>query len=297
MLDFIARTATSGGRTGEERLMIARRLSLLGVALSLILPGCLVEKRDFEALREQVRLQQKQINDLKARQEEQGLRVATLNDGFKILGDKAEENARRIDEQGERDTQPVRQVAAPVPAVPAAPQADASPVAALVAAPTPAPAPAPTDGPILITNLPRTAVPEPPSGGEIITAGPKAEKLYASALALYSSRDYQQATAKFEEFVAGYPDHKLAGNAQYWIGECYYSQKRFAEAAEEFSKVEKGYPASHKVPAALLKKGLSLAELKRMPEAQAALQRIVERYGQSEEAAKAKEKLERWKQP
>ena len=51
------------------------------------------------------------------------------------------------------------------------------------------------------------------------------------------------------------------------------------------------------MPAALLKKGLSLAELKRMPEAQAALQRIIERYGQSEEAAKAKEKLERWKQP
>jgi tol-pal system protein YbgF len=163
----------------------------------------------------------------------------------------------------------------------------------LVAAPPAAPA----AGPILITNLPKTAVPEPPPGGEIITAGPKAEKLYAGALALYSGRDYQQASAKFKEFVAVYPDHKLAGNAQYWIGECQYSQKRFAEAAEEFAKVEKVYPASHKVPAALLKKGLSLAELKRMPEAQATLQRIVEQYGQSEEAAKAKEKLERWKQP
>ena len=126
---------------------------------------------------------------------------------------------------------------------------------------------------------------------------PAAERLYANALALYSGREYQQATARFEEFVAQYPDHKLAGNAQYWIGECLYSQKRFAEAAEEFAMVEKAYPASHKVPAALLKRGLSLAELKRMPEAQAALQRIVERYGQSEEAAKAKEKLERWKQP
>jgi len=274
--------------------MIAKRLSLLGVVLSLVLPGCVVEKRDFEALRDQVRLQQKQINDLKARQDEQGLRVDTLNNGFKILGDKAEENARRIDALGERETQSAPLAATPVPApleARAAPQADASPVSA------PAPAPAPADGPILITNLPKTAASEPPPGGEIITAGPKAEKLYAGALALYSNREYQQATAKFQEFVADYPDHKLAGNAQYWIGECYYSQKRFAEAAEEFAKVEKAYPASHKVPAALLKKGLSLAELKRMPEAQAALQRIVERYGQSEEAAKAKEKLERWKQP
>ncbi len=271
--------------------MIARRLFFGGVVLSLVLPGCMVEVRDFEALRDQVRLQQKQINDLKARQDEQGLRVDTLNNGFKILGAKAEENALRIDELGERETKPSPQAAAPVPAmpVPVAPQAAVSPAAE--------PAPAPTEEPILITNLPKTEAPEPPPGGEIITAGPKAEKLYASALALYSSRDYQQATAKFGEFVAVYPDHKLAGNAQYWIGECYYSQKRFAEAAEEFAKVEKAYPASHKVPAALLKKGLSLAELKRMPEAQAALQRIVERHGQSEEAAKAREKLERWKQP
>jgi tol-pal system protein YbgF len=277
-VDFKACTATSGGRTGEERLMIARRWFLSGVVLALILPGCVVEKRDFEALRDQVRLQQKQINDLKARQEEQGLRVDTLNNGFKILGDKAEENSRHIDDLGEREYQPAHQTVATIPAVPAPP-------------------PAAGEGPILITNLPRPAAPESSPDGEIITAGPKAEKLYAGALALYSGREYQQATAKFAEFVAGYPDHKLAGNAQYWIGECYYSQKRFAEAAEEFAKVEKSYPASHKVPAALFKRGLSLAELKRMPEAQAALQRIVERHGQSEEAAKAKEKLERWKQP
>jgi len=268
--------------------MIARRLSVLGVVLSLMLPGCVVEKQDFEALRDQVRLQQKQINDLKSRQEEQGLRVDTLNNGFKILGAKAEENAKRIDELGESAPQPARQAAA----APVAPQA--APVAA--EAPVAVAAPALIEGPILITNLPKAGALEPPPGGEIITAGPKAEKLYAGALSLYSGRDYQQATAKFEEFVAAYPEHKLAGNAQYWIGECYYSQKRYAEAAEEFAKVEKDYPASHKVPAALFKKGLSLAELKRMPEAQAALQRIVERYGQSEEAAKAKEKLERWKQ-
>jgi tol-pal system protein YbgF len=158
-------------------------------------------------------------------------------------------------------------------------------------------APEPLEAPSLVKNPPKTVVAEPPAAGEIITAGPRPEKLYASALALYSGRDYQQATAKFSEFVAVYPDHKLASNAQYWTGECYYSQKRYAEAAEEFAKVEKLYPTSLKVPAALLKKGLSLAELKRMPEAQAALQRIVDRYGQSEEAAKAKEKLERWKHP
>ena len=285
--------------------MISRRMALVGAALSLLLPGCVVEQQDFEALRDQVRLQQRQINDLKARQEEQGLRVDTLNNGFKILSDKAEENARRIDEQGSWPApQAVPQTipqsaAAPVAAEPAAkatsPPAQ-PPVPAPLPVPVPAAAPTPVGEPVLLTNQPQAGVPEPPPGGEIITAGPLAEKLYAGALTLYSGRDYQKATARFKEFVATYPDHKLAGNAQYWIGECYYSQKRFAEAAEEFAEVEKVYPGSPKVPAALFKRGLSLAELKRMPEARAALQRVVDNYPQSEEAAKARERLERWKQ-
>ena len=114
--------------------MIARKVSLLGAALALLLPGCVVEKRDFDVLRDQVRLQQKQINDLKARQEEQSLRVDTLNNGFKILVVKAEENARRIDEAGEGAAQPAPRAAAPVDAAPAELQASAPP------APAPAPA-------------------------------------------------------------------------------------------------------------------------------------------------------------
>lgn len=282
--------------------MVARRMSWFAVALPL-LGGCMVEQSEFVALRDQVRLQQRQINDLKARQDEQGLRVDTLNNGFKILGDKAEENAARIDELEQRGGAAVQTPApapltAPAPAAPAASAAPApEPVPEQAPVPAAEPAPAATEGPLLLTNRPSAQFPEEPAGGEIITAAPRAEKLYAGALALYSGRDYQQAAAKFEEFVATYPDHKLAGNAQYWIGECHYSQRRFSEAAEAFDRVEKNFPASPKVPAALLKKGLSLAELKQMPEARAALQRILERYAQSEEAAKARDRLDRWKKP
>jgi len=285
--------------------MIARGLKLTGAVLPLLLLGCVVEQRDFEALRDQVRLQQKQINDLKARQEEQALRLDTLNNGFKILGDKAEENGRRIDGIEERGAGLGAAPApspAPVPAAststPAAPAASApdlpgiKPLPAEAAVPPP-PAPAP----VLLTNLPKAANPEPPPGGEVISAASKSEKLYAGALALFSNREYPQATAKFQEFVAEYPDHKLAGNAQYWIGECYYSQRRFAEAADEFAKVERLFPASPKVPGALYKRGLSLWEAKRTADAQAAMQRLLDKYAQSDEAAKAREKLERWKQP
>ena len=285
--------------------MIARKIGLIGVVLSFVLPGCVVEQRDFEALRDQVRIQQKQINDLKARQEEQGLRVDTLNNGFKILGDQAEENARRIDEL--EDLGGRASVAGVQPAAPQAPAAAPAPAVAPAPAPVPPPAPPPAarsevsapppPEPVVLGNLPRSGAAEPPPGGEVITAGPKAERLYTAALALFSNRDYQQAAVKFQEFVSTYPDHKLAGNAQYWIGECAYSRRQFEEAAEEFTKVEKTYPASPKVPASLYKKALSLQELKKTTEARATLQRLVDKYGQTEEAAKARERLERWKQP
>jgi tol-pal system protein YbgF len=277
---------------GEDEAMIGRRLWRLGAGL-LLLSGCAIDPKEFETLRELVKHQQKQIADLNARQDQQALRVDTLNDGFRILGDKADESSRRIDGIEERAAG-----GAGLPAAAAAPAAPASAVAPPPPPPPAAPPPAPETASVLLTNRPAVAAaaPETRPGDELISPGQQAEKLYTAALGLFSKRSYDEAAAKFQEFVGEYADHKLAGNAQYWIGECAYSQKRFKEAADEFAKVERLYPASPKVPGALLKKGLSLWELKRLPEAQEALERIVAKYPQSDEAAKARERLDRWKQ-
>jgi hypothetical protein len=114
--------------------MIARRLSLSGIVLTLILPGCVVEKRDFDALRDQVRLQQKQINDLKARQEEQGLRVDTLNNGFKSSSTRSRRApGDEIQERGAGRAPPARHAPAaeacrPGPRLPTAPAAAEAPI-------------------------------------------------------------------------------------------------------------------------------------------------------------------------
>ena len=39
--------------------------------------------------------------------------------------------------------------------------------------------------------------------------------------------------ALFEAFLSNYPKHKLAGNAQYWLGESYYVTKNYEIALEE----------------------------------------------------------------
>ncbi len=273
--------------------MDARRLRWLGVAL-IVLPGCMIDQREFDSLREQVLLQQRVINDHKARQEELSLRVDNLNNGFKILGDKATENSQRIDDLAEVIAETGGAPPPPVAAAGAPPSLAAAPAPA---APSPVKTPAQPPAPILLTNRSAAAAPPPaPSEGEdVIGADTRPDKLYVHALQAFNRRDYAGAADQFRSFLATFPEHILAGNAQYWIGECFYTQKRFADAATEFDKVERLYPKHRKVPDALLKKGLSLRELRRSAEAQGALGRILAEYPQSEAAAKAREFLARWK--
>ena len=74
-----------------------------------------------------------------------------------------------------------------------------------------------------------------------------AADLYRTALDSFTQENYQRAILEFEEFVANHPDHDLADNAQYWIGECYYAQKNFESAVREFEKVERHFGAGNKV--------------------------------------------------
>src|SRR4029077_3301181 len=82
------------------------------------------------------------------------------------------------------------------------------------------------------------------------------EKLYASAMANFRSEDNGQAVLEFRELVDRFPQHPLASNSQYWVGEGYYRQRDFRQALGEFQKVVDGYPQSAQVPEALLKLGL-----------------------------------------
>ena len=83
----------------------------------------------------------------------------------------------------------------------------------------------------------------------------------------------------------------MADNAQYWIGECHYVTGDFAGAIAEFDKVVKNYPKGDKVPAALLKMGISYGRLKNTDEANRYYKMLIQKYPKSPEAASAKERL------
>jgi TolA-binding protein len=69
---------------------------------------------------------------------------------------------------------------------------------------------------------------KPPGNG--VTAKEPAKKqdkeiMYAAAYQTFKDGHYDKSRAEFKNFLATYPDTEYAGNAQFWIGECYFFEK------------------------------------------------------------------------
>ena len=87
------------------------------------------------------------------------------------------------------------------------------------------------------------------------------KKLYDRALKDLQSGNYAGAEADFGQLVEQFPSHKLAGNAQYWLGETYYVRRQFKQAAQAFLAGYTTYAESKKAPDSLLKLGMTLTAL------------------------------------
>ena len=97
-------------------------------------------------------------------------------------------------------------------------------------------------------------------------AAPQGEQLYHEAFKLLQDGDYAGAERGFKTFVQRNPQHVLAGNAQYWLGETYYARRDYQNAMVAFAEGYKVYKASPKGPDNLLKLGVTLAALDKKPE-------------------------------
>lgn len=139
--------------------------------------------------------------------------------------------------------------------------------------------------------FPPSAASQP--GFQPLLAAPKVapETLYQTAMKDIEQENYVLAENRFLTFLLQHPDHPLAPNAQYWLGENYYVQKKYEQAIKEFEKVAEKYPKSEKVQAALLKLGFAQIELGDVNKGKATLQGIIKKYKSSNEAALAREKI------
>lgn len=92
-------------------------------------------------------------------------------------------------------------------------------------------------------------------------AGGTPEEQYNRAFSLLSQANYDQAEQALRGFLAEHPNHRLAGNAKYWLGETHYVRGQYQDAAVTFAEGYQTYPDSSKAPDNLLKLGKSLSAL------------------------------------
>jgi tol-pal system protein YbgF len=78
-----------------------------------------------------------------------------------------------------------------------------------------------------------------------------AVQLYRKANILFESERYADANLAYSRFLETYPDHALAGSAQFKIGEGYFKRKEYKQAVQEFQKVLTSYDRSPAISATL----------------------------------------------
>jgi tol-pal system protein YbgF len=129
------------------------------------------------------------------------------------------------------------------------------------------------------------------AGGE--EEGGDPQELYDAALGALRRGSVGTARTGFEEFLRANPEHRLAPDAQYNIGQSYEQGREPASAITAYARVVELYPTSGRAPAALLRMGrLELGRGNRT-QARTHFNAVVSRYARSTEAGEARTELQR----
>ena len=106
-----------------------------------------------------------------------------------------------------------------------------------------------------------TVITETAERNEKILPDSSPEKQYEFAISFIKVGDYETAELALREFVDSNPEHKLAGNAQYWYGETFRVRQLYQDAATAYLDGYQKYPKSSKAPVNLLKLGVMLVQI------------------------------------
>ncbi|MBN2029760.1 tetratricopeptide repeat protein [bacterium] len=109
---------------------------------------------------------------------------------------------------------------------------------------------------------------------------------YEQGLQKFYDRQYNDAILIFKSLLTSNPDHRLASNCQYWIGESYNQLQQYTEAISAFRTVLQ-YQSSYKFDDALLMSGICYMKIGDRITARDNFQQLVSRFPDSEYAPMA----------
>lgn len=228
------------------------------------------------------------------------IRLTQLETEIQKLTGRAEELQHAVGQFDSRFTKLVSDVDLRLRALeqgtsPTAAEAPPLPLAAMTPPPPAAAAraarinPAPDAPPQILGTVPerrtgRPAAAPPPaqssqsaSRSAPIDGTPEQQYDHATSL-LLNDQDFSGAEQALKAFIKRYPDHELAGNAHYWLGETFYVRKDYRQAAFTFADGYQRFPKSNKAPDNLLKLGMALGQLGQEKEACTAFARLLTNF-------------------
>ncbi len=115
--------------------------------------------------------------------------------------------------------------------------------------------------------------------------------IYDKALGLFRKSKFNESYRTFSKYLSKSPKGKLAPNARFWMGDCYYSQQEYELAILEYQKVIADFPKHSKAPAALLKQGLAFEKLKDNDTAKIIYKKLTTQYPKSDQMTTAQKRL------
>jgi tol-pal system protein YbgF len=119
------------------------------------------------------------------------------------------------------------------------------------------------------------------------------EELFNTALATLRRGSLATARSGFEEFLTTFPQHELAAEAQFYLGEALAEAEDTARALEAYALMAERYPRSEKAPTALYRAGTLELGRGNRDAARALFERLVQAYPSSIEAPLARDQIQR----
>lgn len=121
-------------------------------------------------------------------------------------------------------------------------------------------------------------------------SGPPQE-LYNVAVTQKNRGSLGTARGAFERFIRQYPNHELAPEARYHLGDVFVQENQLEEAIEAFLRIPELHPTAARVPDAYYRVGLLHLEMENISEAREYFERVVNSYPDSNSARLAQERL------
>ena len=118
------------------------------------------------------------------------------------------------------------------------------------------------------------------------------EKQYEFASSFLKVGDYTTAERAFREFVITNPEHKLAGNAQYWYAETFRIRQLYTDAATAYLEGYQKYPKGEKAPINLLKLGVSMVQIGEKKQGCKMIEGVEKEYPKANQSVLQKAKYE-----